>query len=99
MRDYLNRTYGARWIGRRGPISWPSRSPDLKSMDFFFWGTMKDLVYGTPIDSEMDLDARIVATSGTVREMPGIFENVRQSMQRCCEACVRVNGRNFEHLL
>ena len=60
---------------------------------------MKDLVFETPIDNEMDLGASIAAAAGTVRDMPSVFENVRQSMQRRCEAYVSVNGRNFEHLL
>ena len=34
-----------RWIGRRGAIEWPPRSPDLTPPDFFLWGVLKDLVY------------------------------------------------------
>jgi len=34
-----------RWIGRGGPIPWPPRSPDLNSLDFFFWGYLKETVY------------------------------------------------------
>ncbi|UYV72787.1 hypothetical protein LAZ67_10000711 [Cordylochernes scorpioides] len=33
------------WIGRRGPIEFPARSPDLTPLDFFLWGTVKDGVY------------------------------------------------------
>nr|CAI5833004.1 unnamed protein product [Callosobruchus analis] len=33
------------WIGRRGPIEFPPRSPDLTPLDFFLWGTVKDEVY------------------------------------------------------
>jgi hypothetical protein len=25
-----------RWIGRRGQIEWPARSPDLTRLDFFY---------------------------------------------------------------
>ena len=57
---------------KRGPISWPAKSSDLTPMDFFFWGAMKDLVYDTPIDSEMDLVEHIAAAAGTVREMPAV---------------------------
>ena len=31
--------------GRRGPIEFPPRSPDLTPMDFYLWGTVKDEVY------------------------------------------------------
>ena len=36
VRDYLNRTYTNRWIGRGGPFQWCARSPDLTPVKFFF---------------------------------------------------------------
>ncbi|PSN39962.1 hypothetical protein C0J52_13386 [Blattella germanica] len=30
-------------IGRRGPIEFPPRSPDLTPMDFSLWGTVKSI--------------------------------------------------------
>ena len=38
VRDYLEETFGQRWIGRGGPTSWPPRSPDLTPPDFYAWG-------------------------------------------------------------
>jgi Transposase. len=35
VREYLNNTFTGRWIGRRGTIEWPPRSPDLTPLDFF----------------------------------------------------------------
>jgi hypothetical protein len=38
-REELQMQFGENWIGRRGPINWPVRSPDLTPLDFFFlWG-------------------------------------------------------------
>jgi hypothetical protein len=34
VRDYLNRKYPNRWIGRNGPIRWPSRSLNLIPLSF-----------------------------------------------------------------
>jgi len=99
VRAYLTAVFGDRWIGRGGPVTWPPRSPDLTPLDFFLWGLIKDLVYATPIESEEDLIARIVEAVHQVREMPGIFKRVRQSMLRRCELCRDVNGTNFEHLM
>lgn len=99
VRNYLNTQYPNRWIGRGAPIAWPPRSPDLSSLDYFFWGHLKSLVYETPVDSPEDLVARIIAAAGDVRDMPGIFETVRQSLRRRCEACLTVGGRSFEQLL
>ncbi len=45
VRDYLNRKLLNQWMGRGGPISWPSRSPDLTPCDYFLWGYIKDKVY------------------------------------------------------
>ena len=82
-----------------GPTAWPARSPDLTCLDFFLWGYVKSMVYETDIDSEEDLVAHIVSTAAEVRETPGIFGRVRQSMASRCTVCLDVNGRVFQHLL
>lgn len=35
VREYLNNIFPNRWIGRRGFLEWPARSPDLTPLDFF----------------------------------------------------------------
>lgn len=35
VREFLDEVFPGRWIGRRGSIEWPARSPDLTPMDFF----------------------------------------------------------------
>ncbi|CAF4230737.1 unnamed protein product, partial [Rotaria sordida] len=44
VRDYLDDTF-SEWIGRRGTVEWPPRSPDLTPCDFSLWGVIKDHVY------------------------------------------------------
>ena len=44
VRDYLDDTF-LEWIGRRGTVEWPPRSPDLTPCDFSLWGVIKDHVY------------------------------------------------------
>ena len=34
------------------PVPWTAWSPDLTSLDYFLWGSMKSTVYGTPVNSE-----------------------------------------------
>ncbi|GFY09750.1 DUF4817 domain-containing protein [Trichonephila clavipes] len=99
VREHLDRTFPNIWIECGGPVAWPPGSPDLSPLDFFLWGAMKGLVYDTPVVSEMDLVARISIAAARIREMPGVFEDVRQSMSRRCRACIHANGRNFEHFL
>ncbi|XP_023311742.1 uncharacterized protein LOC111692167 [Anoplophora glabripennis] len=91
--------YHDRWIGRGGTQSWSSRSPDLNSLDYFFWGHLKSLVYAVPIQTEEELRNRIIVCCQTIRDTPGIFENVRQSMRRRVDACIRVGGGHFQQLL
>lgn len=98
-REYLDENYENRWIGRGGPQSWPARSPDLNSLDFFLWGHLKSLVYSTPVNTVEELRNRIIGAFDTVRNTPGVFERVRSSMRRRTEACIRVGGGHFQHLL
>jgi hypothetical protein len=55
VREWLNDKFEGRWIGRRGPIEWPPRSPDLTPPDFWLWGYLKDLVYAEKPHSMEDL--------------------------------------------
>ena len=45
---------------------------------------MKSMVHETDIDPEEDLVACIVRAAAEVRETPGMFGRVRQSMARRC---------------
>ena len=45
VRTWLDQRFPNCWMGRRGPIEWPARSPDLTPPDFFLWGVLKDKVY------------------------------------------------------
>ena len=38
----MNKIFDEKWIGRGGPITWPTRSLDLKSPDYFLWGFVKE---------------------------------------------------------
>ena len=42
VRAWLDSKFPNRWIGRRGPVEWPPRSPDLTPCNFFLWGYLKD---------------------------------------------------------
>ncbi|GBM81472.1 hypothetical protein AVEN_163630-1 [Araneus ventricosus] len=95
VHNYLNATFRTRWIGRGGPVPWPSRSPDLSSLDYFLWEHLESLIYVTLVDSEEDLVARIFVAAARVHEIPGIFESVLQSLHQHCQACVTVGGRNL----
>ncbi|CAH0388396.1 unnamed protein product [Bemisia tabaci] len=44
VRAYLHSGFPGSWIGRRGSIKWPPRSPELPLLNFFLWGHLKGIV-------------------------------------------------------
>ena len=71
----------------------------LTPLDFFLWGHMKTLVYETPVESEMDLIARVAVAAGNVAQDRRMLSRVQQSFQRRCKVCIEAGGRHFEQLL
>ncbi len=51
VRSYVNETFPNRWIGQKGCIEYPPRSPDITPLEFFLWGYLKDRVYATKPDT------------------------------------------------
>ncbi|KAJ4439818.1 hypothetical protein ANN_07946 [Periplaneta americana] len=97
--QHLDRRFPDRWIGRGGPVAWPSRSPDLNPLDFYLWGHLKSLVYSSPVPDLESLRNRIVACSEDIRNTPGVWDRVRRAMRHRCEVCIQAGGGHFEHLL
>ncbi|KAJ8898419.1 hypothetical protein PR048_003779 [Dryococelus australis] len=73
VRVYLSDSFGARWIGRGGPVSWPARLPDMSPLDIFVWGHMKYVVYASSVESRDDLVQQIQAAAESIRAMPCVF--------------------------
>jgi len=97
VRNFLNNTFPERWIGRRGAIEWPPRSPDLSPLDFFFWGYLKDRVYKIKPQNLNDLQVRIIDEVALIT--PEILQNVQTNFYDRLAHCQTVEGRQFEHLL
>lgn len=98
VRDYLDKNYPNKWIGRRGSfLEWPPRSPDLAPNDFFLWGYLKSIVYKTPPTSLDELKYRI--KDGCSKITPQTFEAVRQDFLQRLYYCQEMEGNQFEYLL
>jgi hypothetical protein len=97
--QYLNKHFLGNWIGRNGAVAWPSRSPDLNHIDFYISGHVKNDVYSTHFTNFDELWERIVDTHDTIRNRPGQLDRVRDSMIRCLNECVAVNGLQFEQVI
>jgi transposase len=94
VRSWLDQKFPNRWIGRRGPIEWPARSPDLSPPDFFLWGYLKDIVYKSTPSTENVLRDRIKQACKEID--PGMCkracENVVVRLKRCLES----NGQHVD---
>lgn len=97
VREWLSLNYPT-WIGRGGPVAWPARSPDLSPMDFFVWGFLKNEVYSTAVNSEQELRDRITAGVRKLRQTLS-FKVTVAAMRKRSRACIRNQGRQFEHRL
>ena len=49
--NWLDTQFPGHWIGRRVPVEWPPRSPDLTPLDYYLWGHLKAMVYAVKIRS------------------------------------------------
>lgn len=75
------------------------RLPDLIPFDFCIWVYLKSLVYFTPVEKAEDLRNRIFAEYKRLRNTPGIFVRIRQSMRRRVAYCNRSEESRFEQLM
>lgn len=97
VRQYLDDNFPNRWIGRRGAIEWPARSPDLTPLDFFLWGHLKSQIYVSKPENVEELKERI---RQEIRQIsPEVLENVRNEFYYRLGLCQQVNGAHFEHLI
>lgn len=77
-RRILNTDLSERWIGRRGHVKWPARSPDLTPVDFRFWSHLRQRVY--PLGFKYANTSALEQT--IIREMHNIpLETYRKSMK------------------
>ena len=97
VRVLLDVEFPRHWIGRRGEIEWPARSPDLTPLDYFLWGFLKSRVYETKPNNLDELRNRILEEAALIdRDM--IRRAVSNFYDRIAH-CQAVNGLQFEHLL
>ena len=96
-RNKLNEKFPNRWIGRGGRVMWPARSPDLTPLDYFLWGTLKDMVYKEEPTTLHDMQQRIIAACASIS--PDVIKRSTQSVIGRIQSCIDNNGHHFEHLL
>lgn len=97
VRRYLDTMFAGRWIGRRGAIEWPARSPDLNPLDFFLWGHLKTQVYKEKPRNLEDLRIKIRHEIQLISPN-GLQNTIRHFWERL-GYCQAAEGRQFEHLI
>ena len=88
-----------RWIGRRGPVEWPARSPDLTPMDFFLWGVLKDMVYSEKPKSIDNLKQIIREKIQLVNSDKDLCKKVCHSVKDRLEKIIKHEGVQIEAYL
>jgi transposase len=94
VREWLDENFGGCWLGRRGPIEWPPRSPDLTPPDFFLWGVLKDRVYANRPKTIPDLKREI---ESAIRGVPqDLCAKVCRSVPSRLQRCLKLEGAQTE---
>ena len=91
-RQILNDHLAGRWIGRRGPMDWPARSPPC---DYWLWPHLKALVFETQrhYNSLRDLEEAINEKIEPIQL--SVFRNAMRNFQRRVTSCIQANGNLF----
>ena len=96
-RKILDEQMTNQWIGRRGPIEWPARSPDLTVCDFWLWSFLRKEVFKPPgviFDSLDQLRSRI---ESELHAIPiSMFRQAFRDFLKRCEQCMNHDGNLFE---
>ena len=97
VRDWLNKTFPGKWIGRRGSIEWAPRSPDLSPLDFYLWGYLKQKVYSKPINNLNHLRQRITEEIQLIE--PEILTSVFLNFEKRLTLVIENNGHHIEQII
>ena len=93
----MNSSILNKWIGPRGQIEWPARSPDLTPCDFWLWAELRTRLYYPGRREFGNLNELENTIRTLMNEIP--LDHFRKSMRdflECCDTCIRENGGLFE---
>lgn len=79
------------------PDLWPPNSPDLNPIDYTIWGIMQQRVYETRVHNIDELKQRLLDVWSGLQQ--NIVDLAVSEWRKRLRACVRAEGRHFEHLL
>ena len=88
VRELLESEFPLRWIGRRGAIEWPPRSPNLTPMDFFFRGFVKDKVFARKPRTVENMIHFIIEACEEIDDDKDLFLRVCMSVSSRLQQCI-----------
>jgi hypothetical protein len=95
----LNLTSPERWIGRRGQVQWPPRSPEFSPLVFCLWGWMKSETYKEKVNIRDELVCRIMKSAALLKqERQDDLKGAKRTVVKRVEKCTEFDGGIFEHL-
>ncbi|XP_018572511.1 uncharacterized protein LOC108911919 [Anoplophora glabripennis] len=98
VREFLNNFFPD-WIGRRGQIEWPSRSPDLIPLDFAVWGILKDRVFKNQLPDIETMKNIITDEVAQMNDEKPLLKRICKVVKKRCLKCIEEDGGHFEHKL
>lgn len=94
--NLLNRMFLNQWMGNRGPVRWPARSPDLNPLDYFFWGYLKNRLYREMPEDINQLRHNLIRE---IRSIPArVIQRSISRLRRLSVKCIEAEGRYFVSL-
>jgi hypothetical protein len=97
VRAFLDNQLPESLIEHRGPTPWPSRSPDLSPLDFFFWGFVKDCIYRPPMSQSLpELQGQISDVATQV--IAAMLQHTWEEFQYCLDIWSITHGAHIEHV-
>lgn len=98
VREFL-RDHFPNWIGRRGTVEWPPRSPDMTPCDFGLWGYVKDRVFGRNPRTLDHLKQFITEEVEALSADRGYLTRLLKHVGKRCTKVQEVGGGHIEHVL
>lgn len=95
--DYLKSVFGDRLIAKGAAFEWPACSPDLNTLDYWFWSYMKSSIRKLDPQDLMDLKD---AVKTACRQIDGdMLKRAIHDFDTRIKALIEAKGAHFEYTL
>lgn len=104
-RQILDSKLSGRWLGRRGPIEWPARSPDLTACYYWCWPYLKSLFFmnNRRFETLQSLLSAMSAIREKLNEIPlKVYRDTMRNFERrrCRDSgAMSLNDKHVSHVV